>query len=237
MNTGLKLCVVGICAVASLASTSLADLVDMRFAGTGRGRNVQVTLGERTFGTFAGQLRHVFSNGTGAAAGLTGELVTYCTDLSQYVSSNTSTYTMLPVASAPAGGAMGIEKARAVGSLYGYALDAQLTSSTSDDLATAFQLAIWEIVTDYNYALGPSSLSLDSGSFRATRTNGTAIWSSVNNILSSFFANTENTSFALSELGAVTSGRFQDQIVLIPSPGTGLLAACGLVMIGRRRRG
>ena len=97
------------------AVSASADIVDMRFLGTGSGRNVRVTTPDRTFNVFAGQLRHSFSNGTGAASALNGELLTYCTDLTQYVSSTTRSFTVRTVGEAPAGNAMGADKARSSG--------------------------------------------------------------------------------------------------------------------------
>jgi hypothetical protein len=222
------------CAVSTgLAS---ADTVDMRFEGTGKGRNVRVTDGSRQLNVFAGQLRHSFFNGTGLGAQLSGEMITYCTDLSQYVSSTTRSYTVVPVQSAPVGIAMGMDKARAIASLYDYAMGVQLTSSTSNDLGAAFQLAVWEVVSDFDYNLGASSLNLSTGNFRATQTNGSAVWSSVSNLLNGFFAHTNNSSFSPSGLRAIASGSYQDQLVVVPAPGTGLLAGLGMALIAKRTR-
>jgi len=227
---------VAFAAVFATASFSNADMVDMRFLGTGHGRNVRVTIGNSTFSCFAGQLRHDFSNGTGAASILQGEVNTYCTDLYQHVSSSVQRFTVLPVASAPVGGAMGADKAAAVGNIYNLALGTQLTSSTSNDMAAAFQLAVWEIVTDFNPSLGASSLSLSTGGFRATQTNGASIWSSVQSILNGYLSAANNSSFGPSNIAAISSGSFQDQLVTIPAPGPAALAGVGLLMIGKRRR-
>jgi hypothetical protein len=236
MFTGLKnvAIIAAFCAVS--AGLATADTVDMRFLGTGSGRNVRVTDGERTFNVFAGQLRHSFSNGTGLGAMLQGEMITYCTDLSQYVSSTTQSYSVVPVASAPVGIAMGIEKARAIASLYDYAMGVQVTSSTSNDLGAAFQLAVWEVVSDFDYNIGAASLSLSTGNFRATQTNGNAVWSSVNNLLNGLFAHTNNSSFSPSGLRAIASGTYQDQLVMVPAPGAGILAGLGMALIAKRTR-
>jgi len=237
MNNCFNRFVAGFVAL-SAVSTGLAsaDIVDMRFEGTGSGQSVRVTNVSSTFNVFAGQLRHFLSNGTGVAANLRGEMITYCSDLSQYVSRDTQRYTVQALALAPAGNAMGADKARAIASIYDYAMGFQLTSSTSNDLATAFQLAVWEIVSDFNYAIGSSSLSVSSGNFRATKTNGQSLSSGVSNLLNSFFTHTNNSSFSTSGIAALTSERFQDQLITIPSPGVGVLAGFGVMMIGRRHR-
>ncbi|MBS0198111.1 MAG: Cys-Gln thioester bond-forming surface protein [Planctomycetes bacterium] len=224
--------------VGSMTVAANADLVDMRFVGQGHGRNVRVSTPSGTFSSFAGQLRHTFSNGTGLGAQLSGEKLTYCTDLLQHVSSNTQHYSVVSLASAPLGESMGADKAAAVASLYDYAMGVQLTSATSDDLACAFQLAVWEVVADFNWSLGPSSLSISSGNFRATQTNGNALSSNISNLLGQFFANTGNSSFTGSGLAAISSGTYQDQIVTVsvPAPGATALAGLGLGLIAKRRR-
>jgi len=237
MNNCFNRFVAGFVAL-SAVSTGLAsaDIVDMRFEGTGSGQSVRVTNGSSTFNVFAGQLRHFLSNGTGVAANLRGEMITYCSDLSQYVSRDTQRYTVQALALAPAGNAMGADKARAIASIYDYAMGFQLTSSTSNDMAAAFQLAVWEIVTDFNPSLGASSLSLSTGGFRATQTNGASIWSSVQSILNGYLSAANNSSFGPSNIAAISSGSFQDQLVTIPAPGPAALAGVGLLMIGKRRR-
>ena len=167
---------------------------------------------------------------------LTGEMITYCIDLSQHVSSTTRHYSVLPVASAPVGGAMGMDKARAVAALYDYALGVQLETSASNDIAASFQLALWEVITDYNPSIGAASLDITSGQFSATRTNGNALWSGVQNILNGFFSWTDNLSFDTTRYAAITNNSYQDQIVVVPAPGCAALAGVGLGLVATRRR-
>lgn len=235
MNTRSKMIALLTSAV-GLVSAANADLVDMRYVGRGQGRTVRITTPSSSFNVFAGQLRHVFSNGTGLGAQLSGEMITFCTDLTQEVTSSTRTYTILPLESAPVGGAMGSDKARAIASLYDYALGVQLEQGASADLACAFQLAVWEIVADYSWSLGGSSLSMAGGSFRATRTDGSPLWSGVTNYLNAFFFNTSNASSSTAGLAGVTSGSYQDQIVTVPAPGAAALAGLGMMLCIKRRR-
>jgi hypothetical protein len=226
--------------VAVSAVSALADTVDMRFTGVGNGRNVSVTIGSTTENVFCGQLHHTFSNGTGVASGVSGDLITYCTDLTQWVNSSVQHYSVVPVGQAPSGNPMGAGKASAIAALYDYAMGTQFSTTTSADMACAFQLAVWEVVTDFNPQVGGASLSLTSGNFRATQMGGAAIWSSVNTLLQGFFGHTNNSSFTTGSIFAVTSPQYQDQLVsintMIPAPGSGVLAGLGLTLLASRKR-
>jgi hypothetical protein len=218
------------------AVSAFADTVDMRFLGTGIGRSVTITTPSRTLNVVAGQLRHAFSNGTGAASVLNGELITYCTDVNQFVSSTVRNYTVVPVGQAPSGQAMGSEKASAVAAIFAAAGGTQFTSTVSADLACAFQLAIWEVVNDYNPTVGLASLSLSSGTFRATQTTGAAVWSSVDTLFNGLLANVDKASFTSGGIMAIASPTYQDQLVSIPAPGAVVLTSLGLSLLARRAR-
>lgn len=218
------------------AVSAFADTVDMRFLGTGIGRTVTISTPSRTLNVAAGQLRHAFSNGTGAASALNGELITYCTDVNQFVSSTVRNYTVVPVGQAPSGQAMGSEKASAVAAIFASAGGLQFSSTVSADLACAFQLAIWEVVNDYNPSVGLASLSLSTGTFRATQTTGAAVWSSVDTLFTGLLANVGNASFTTGGIMAIASPTYQDQLVSIPAPGAVVLTSLGLSLLARRTR-
>src|SRR4051794_29013697 len=88
-------------AIAAAATATNADTVRLQFTGTGSGQSVRPSLNGNAFNCFAGQLNHTFSLGTGVAAGLTGSKVTFCTDLTQNVSSGGSIYTVAPISTLP----------------------------------------------------------------------------------------------------------------------------------------
>jgi hypothetical protein len=202
---------------ATLTSAASADTVNLQFAGTGSGQNVRITIGASTFNCFAGQLRHNFSAGNGVAAGLTGTKVTFCTDLTEYVSSGGATYTVAPIASLPQTSgwpAMGATRAQAVYDLYAAAAGTQSASGASADLASAFQIVLWEIV--YDYSGSASSLNLTAGNLRATRTDGSALGSGVMTQVNALFAAIGSGAAQLGLMGLSNNGA-QDQIVEVPT--------------------
>lgn len=226
----------------ALASAACADTVNVQFTGTGLGRSVQLTHGARTFNVFAGQLKHTFSGGTGAlGSDISGNLLTFCTDLSQYVTSSTATYNVVPVQTVPGSPGMGHAKATIIRNLFSFAHDAQFATANTDaakDFASAFQLAVWEIV--YDYGGSRSSLDLTTGVVMAKQTNGAALTLGVQNNLTSFF-NAAMVDGVYKQVVAVSNDRFQDQLVqtdhVIPLPGPAAMGSLGLFAVaGRRRR-
>ncbi|MBL8990916.1 MAG: hypothetical protein JNJ48_04970 [Phycisphaerae bacterium] len=217
-------------------STTMADTVDAKFTGTGRGSNVRITLNTGTVTVFAGQLKHSFTNGVGLGAGLSGQMVTYCADISQYVTSTYKTFTIAPVASLSDSSPMGAAKAGAIAGLYAFAGGAQLFSTASNDLATAFQLAVWEVISDYVPEDGGASLDVTAGSFKAAKSDGSALSAGVMAHLSNLLANINKPMAEGYSLLGVSNSSAQDQIVLVPSAGTASLAGVGLLCLARRRR-
>lgn len=235
----------GIAAAAALALTTpaMAGTVDVDFLGIGLGRGVKVDYFGSTKNVFAGQLRHNFSNGTGDASQLSGDHITFCTELSQYVSKNSSEFELVDLGDAPnSPGPMGSDKAEAVSEIWAGADGAQFaTDATSHNrnFAAAFQIAIWEIVTDFDGT--PSSLDVEGGNLKVTRTDGNQLSSGITSILGDLF-NVIGSGNGIDSLFAVSSGNFQDQLVqlnMIPLPSglmMGVFGLAGLGLIGRRAR-
>ena len=224
----------------AISGASFADTVDVKFVGTGKGQSIRYSMDGESRRVFAGQLIHNFNNGTGIGAQLEGDLRTYCTDIFEYTSRNTRSFDVVAPEHAPTQ-PMGIDKANALRDLYAFADGNQSRSSTSRDYATAFQIAVWEIVGDYELSAGRTSLSVEDGTFKAFRTNGSSLTSSVLGHLTTFFD-------AIGTIGArngvdvfaVRNDGAQDQLVdlqTVPLPTTAGLGFAGLLGIaGTRRR-
>lgn len=215
----------------------------MKFIGTDEGRSVKVTIGSDTFNCFAGQLLHAFSLGNGVAAQLNGQTrVTYCTDLTQTVTSAGDVYTVAPIASLPSTTgwpAMGSAKAQVVYNLYAAAAGQQNTLTANDDFAAAFQIALWEIIYDYNPA-NVGVYSLTGGNFKVKNADGTALSSAVATKVGQLFGMLGSNAPQAGLLG-LTNDCSQDQIIdvnVVPLPSAALagLLGLGLVRVARKRR-
>ncbi|MDX2130774.1 MAG: PEP-CTERM sorting domain-containing protein [Planctomycetota bacterium] len=216
----------------ALAGAAGASTIDVRFTGTQRGSNVRITSPDLTGAVFAGQLKHRLSDGPAA---LNGDWITFCTDLAQHVTSNTRSYEVVDVAMLPGSSPMGADAALAINDLYAFSNGAQLSTSTSNDLATAFQLAVWEIVVDFDPEAPGFNLSVFDGDFRATKSDGSNLSSGVLTHLSSLFGAIGGSHAPASLLG-LRSGQHQDQLIPVPAPGATVLAGLGLVCVSARRR-
>ncbi len=229
-------------ATAAAAGSAFADSVDVKFVGTGQGRSIKFDLNGQRQNVFAGQLKHNFSNGDGVGAELNGDILTYCTDLLERVSGSTNRFDVVEVETAP-GTPMGIERANALRDIYVYAGGAQNASNANRDFTAAFQIAVWEIVSDFNGMLGRSSLDVESGAFEAYRTDGSTLSSAIRGHLSDLF-DAIGTMGARSDgmgLYAVVNDGKQDQLVemrMVPLPSAAGLGFAGLLGVSgfRRRR-
>jgi hypothetical protein len=227
-----------VAAVATLAAASAhAGFIDMKYLGTGRGESVRATHFGTSTNVFAGQLKHRIENGAGSDAIFNGDHVTFCSDFFQTVTSSFRPYEVVEIDLIPSTQPMGAAKASAIEAIYAASGSAALHTSANAALAAAFQLAVWEIVTDFDGTSG--SLSMTAGDFRATKTNGDALSSAVQTHLASLFAAAFGSSEGGPALSGLRSGSNQDQIVMgfsVPAPATAGLALVGLAAAGRRRR-
>lgn len=239
MNNRTINVLVAAAACMGITAMASADVVTMKFTGTGKGSSVKVTLGSNSFNTFAGQLKHTITDGIGAVGStLNGSHVTFCSDLLQNTSGSNKTYTVTGVENLPNWDPMGNDASMAIWNMYNFAGASAIASGASNDLAAAFQIAIWEIVSDFDANVGLASLNVNSGGFKAKKTDGSNLGSGIANQLSSLFAAATGVS-SQGSLGlyGLRSGEAQDQIItVVPTPGVGVLAGMGLACFARRRR-
>lgn len=221
----------------SAAATANADFVNMKFLGTGEGMNVRTTYNGHTRDLFAGQLSHRISGATGAFASMNGNHLTFCSDFTQTVTSSYRQYEIVDVAELPGSSPMGDVKAAALRSLYASAGAHALQTTNNDTFAAAFQVAVWEIVTDFNGTAG--SLNLNSGTFRARKTNGQAFSGSMASTVASLLQAALVPAEGNIAMIGLLSDCNQDQILTgfsVPAPGSlALLGLGGLAAVRRRR--
>jgi hypothetical protein len=221
-------------AVACTASAQPTNTVEMRFVDDGLGRIITL-LGPQAGGVFTfpiGQYLYEFRNGVGDGAFLEGTLTTFCIDLTAANPPGWATFDVLPVADSPKPGpAMGSAKAQAIVDVFVGADGRQYTDA---DWAAAFQMALWEIVYDFDGS-NASSLDVTAGNvqFISPAPYFPTVLSNFNTLRS--FIGTNST---LDILRGVTHNDFQDQLVIIPAPGAVALATLGfgLALVRRRRR-
>jgi hypothetical protein len=229
-------------AALAISASAMADTVQMKFVGTGLGRNVNVSVEGQSFNFFAGQLRHNVISGTGVGESLVGTIVTFCIELSQGTSASYSPFQIGDLDTAPETDPMGAARAGAIRDLFGFA-DAHLAANPMDrDFAAALQLSIWEVLEDFD-AAARATLDIASGDFSARKMNGSPLSAAIQNHLASLFDAIGDPlargQVADKQFLSLRSEQHQDQVVMVPTPAAvafGGLGLAGLTGLRRRRR-
>lgn len=232
----MKGSIIATVAVLATSAFAAADTVTMNFVGAGHGQTATIRVNGDRYTVHAGQLVHEVTDRSGPSGPGLGRLTTYCVDVAEWVSYQSRVYdvnelTEAPVAHGNAG--MDQHKADAIGRLYTYANGQQY--GTSNNFAAAFQIAVWEVVSDLDTAT--TALSVADGDFRAWNLNSGTI-----NFLDTLLGVAVDDSISISDrILALTNDGSQDQMfeVAVPLPTTGAMAAVGLAgagFFGRRRR-
>jgi hypothetical protein len=227
--------------IAAATTAASADVVDMKFTGTGAGSNVKININDSSFNAFAGEIEHQIQGAESPNAFLNGTLYTYCADITEHVATDFSEYEVTSVDNVPltTGSitAMNSTKSSAIRALYATTFESHLNRDFDNTQAAAFQLTIWEIVNDYNG--DESSIDLTAGTLTFAKTNGDDIQSSIVNAVAGF---KQKMTIGLEAgwgnfdgvIGLANAGA-QDQLA-VPAPGAFALLSIGGLITTRRRR-
>jgi hypothetical protein len=158
-----------------------------------------------------------------------GKFTTFCLELTQDISPGIAyTFALVCLENAPrpgssqTGNGMGLTKANEIRTLW-TAFHGSLDGD--DNKSAAFQLAIWKI--EYDWGNGQSATDFTKGNFRASDNGGAT------NLASGWLINlTQPNSYIPDQnLMALTSDKYQDQLVSVPVPPTISLTCIGLLCL------
>ncbi len=197
-----------------------ADIVQFEFLGTVAGTSMQTTLdGTRDRDGYAGSILH-------AVDGI--ESITYCAEIRQSASFGIENFEAVdPTAAFTRDAGIG----RVVAELGDIAGDAVWGAGASDIDAAAFQIALWEVIEDYDSGLGAASIDLSSGAFISTGIQaGLDRAQQWLDLLQ--FDRADASGYT-----AYVNDQYQDFIGrTIPTPGALAIAAVGAPLLASRRR-
>ncbi len=228
---------------AAASTVATADVVDMKFTGTGAGQNVRIQIGDNNaFNVFAGELKHEIANATGVDQYLNGEHRTFCADVNEHVSGNFSQYQTEQLENIPLTSSnytpMTSTQANAIRALYSQSNNTLMAGGLSNAFSAAMQITVWEIVNDFDGSA--DSINLNAGLLTFTATNSGALDAGVLAQVESFKTQIM-TGLNLGQSGpdkviGLANAGAQDQLVAVPTPGAlSLLASAGLIAVRRRR--
>lgn len=222
-------------AVTGAASGSYIGAIEMQYVGKGLGSSVRIDTGSGVQNVFAGEILYTTRSGTGAGAIYDAiTLPAFCIEPTQQVQTGWLSYAITDPDSA-ATPMMTAQRAAALNGVVDYFYSQRAAGMIDNAAATGFQVALWEIIRDFDDNSGRASLDLAGGTFKATKTDGTALASNVSDWASLFFdVASSSQSFDGSPAFVFHSATSQDQI--IPVPGGMTLACLSLMAFASRRR-
>ncbi|MBL1216823.1 MAG: hypothetical protein D8M59_04940 [Planctomycetes bacterium] len=204
------------------AASAQADLIEARFDSVSPGRNIEFSTndGHSYQTTVAGNFNWTRLGGDYDGGGAEGQYVTYCVDLVQHVSYGAEyEFNVIEPTEAPwPTSGMGDDRADRLAELFGR----HWSSGFGQDEAAGFQLAVWEIVND-------DDLDLADGDFRIRDAGSAQDWANL------WLASIDGTG-PTADLAVMGSNSRQDQVFMIPTPASGMLAGVGMWLLAGRTR-
>lgn len=200
---------------AALVSAAQAGTVTANFT-TDYGRQVHTSLGN--VNTVKFNWTRVDSPGPGVDSTIANTFNTYCVEITQHVSGgNDYTYN---VVSGAAHGYSPMQEAL-LGRLW-WSYFAGINSALE---SSAFQVAVWEIALDGGLDFAGGGLTIDAPADTLA-------------LAASYLASISNPSYAggAEIISVLENGHAQDQLTVVPTPGSFALVGVGLIAAGRRRR-
>jgi hypothetical protein len=150
------------------------------------------------------------------------------------VSQDWLVYDVTDIASAPVPGpAMGAAKAEAIQNMLSLLVSETNAGRFGADMAAGFQIAVWEVVYDFDPSAGRGSVDISTGDLLVNDVGGGVLNTGIAAKVSEFLDHIAIAGVEILPYAFVNEGR-QDQI--IPTPGSLALAGIGGLLMARRRR-
>lgn len=225
------------------AATAHADIVEMYATSPGPGVEVRIRMGHEKVSTFAGQVLHQADSATGLGERFLGEHAYYSTEPLDHPATSPTTFTITGLYEVPSSRPMGAAKAAAVESLFAFANGRQFEEDAPAAFAGAFQLALWEVVADYEADEGAESLDVFEGRFRVAEREHRQLSRDVLAHLGDMFNAVGSAERFSGSVIALRGDHHQSQLQAVmsdravPAPVSSVALGAGLLLLaGRRRR-
>lgn len=213
--------------VAGTAAVSVAGPVEFDFEGVSRGQNVNISYGDPgdpafEGRVFAGSIMHQVDDAM---------MSTYCIDPDQLAQNGVDNFRRVKLERGLLKRDSADARSRTLAELADIAGPSIWESGAATLSTAAFQVAAWEVVSDYDPGAGASSFDLAGGLFRAWGND------SVINAATSLLGQLTFSRGDASGYNAFLHGTHQDFMgVAVPAPGAIAIAVIGIPMMANRRR-
>lgn len=230
-------------AVGAMTGTAAATSLDIQYLGVDSLGTYHIRVDGSNKHVYAGRMTYRVDSGSHGSFTPGTSFYSFCVDLDQLVKSEPKPY---DVHTNGAGDGLGIDdlaadtggmgETRAKALSYLFLNHFEDAVSGSDRKASAFQLAVWEIIYEGTDSESLGTLNINQGDFKVTGGNDDAIDDAQDLLdeiagLDGAFGDISNL------LVGFGSTQYQDQLTLIPLPAPVLmgLAGFGLAAVARRR--